>query len=92
MIIVYSGAIQSGANTDFPFADQSTLFFILRSVFLSWQKHSQTIFTIQIPIETLAASIFIINFFCKNMAAGNFYHDRKSALKGFFIGSLRGTV
>ena len=44
------------------------------------RKHSQTIFTIEIPIKILAASTWMIDFFCKSMAASNFCDERKSAL------------
>ena len=38
-----------------------------------------TFFTIEIPIKILAASICMIGFFCENMAARNFFDDKKSA-------------
>ena len=44
------------------------------------RKHSQTIFTIEILIKILAASICMVDFFCKSMAASNFCDERKSAL------------
>ena len=43
------------------------------------EKHSQTIFTIEILIKILAASTCMIDFFCKSMAASNFCDDSKSA-------------
>ena len=38
-----------------------------------------TFFAIEIAIKILAASICMIGFFCKNMAATNFFDDKKSA-------------
>ena len=38
-----------------------------------------TFFTIEIPIKILAASICMIGFFCKNMAAGNVVNNKISA-------------
>ena len=40
---------------------------------------TMTSFAIEIPIKFLAASICMIGFFCKNMAATNFFNDKKSA-------------
>ena len=54
----------------------------LRPASFSWQKHSRTIFAIEILIKMLAASSCMIDFFCKSMAASNFCDDRKSALSG----------
>ena len=44
------------------------------------KKHSQTILTIESIIKLLAASTFMIDFFCKSMVASNFCDDRKSTL------------
>ena len=48
--------------------------------FCHGRKHSETIFTIEIPIKILVASTCMIGFIFKNMAAGNLCNDRKSAL------------
>ena len=44
------------------------------------KKQSQTILTIESIIKLLAASTFMIDFFCKSMASSNFCDDRKSAI------------
>ena len=58
---------------------------LLRPAFLSWQKHSQTIFTVEILIRTLAARTRMIDFFCKSMASSNFCYDWNSALTEWSI-------
>ena len=40
-------------------------------------KHSQTIFTVEIPINIWAASARMIDFFCIDMAESSFLFDRK---------------
>ena len=44
------------------------------------RKHLHTIFTIEILINVLAASIHMIDLFCKSVAVSNFWDERKSAL------------
>ena len=44
------------------------------------RKHLHTISTIEILIKILAASICMIDLFCKSMAASNLWDERKSAL------------
>ena len=48
------------------------------------RKHSQTIFTIEIPIKILAPSTCMIDFLCENMVARSLCNDRKSALSHLF--------
>ena len=44
------------------------------------RKHLHTIFTIEILIKILVASICMIDLFCKDMAASNLRDERTSAL------------
>ena len=58
----------------------SDIKWILGPVFLLWQKTLTERFLVDSPLKILAASTYMIDFFCKSTAASNFCNDRKSAL------------